>query len=150
MMRGEGSFVNKLNCFFIFLCISFSAAAEEQRVLTLVPANRMDFNAIVREAPNADCQDQNQAPIGAFRVDVNRLDETMRNRVAQPDTEFEVNGQRFVPLMRPLNERKGPEIDFIDNDSGYLALTTSGLKFQVHKLSGKVDGKRIRFSIPLN
>lgn len=155
MMGEEGLIVNKLNCFFVLMFMSFSVAAE---VITLVPSGNMDMNLAVRNAVVAECDEvmqgqtnqPNQGNIGAFQIDLSKIDQNVRDAIARREPEFEVNGQRFVPVMGPQqDEAPKPRLNLMEGDNGFLALSPTGLKFQVGNVSGKVDGKRIKFTVPI-
>jgi len=142
--------VNKLKLFLILTLYSLAAFAEEPRILILVPTGSLDPNSPVSTAGRADCDDiRSEFEAPAVALDLRRLNGYMDN-VITPDSEWEINGQRYVPLTEPeRGEKMRPQVNLMESEDGYVALSARGrVEFRIDSLKGSFDGKKIKFKVP--
>ena len=136
MMGGEEWIVNKLNCFFVFLLLSVSAAADPlpggDDVVTLFPVSQLDPNLLLNLQPKVDCDSNPRIP-GMINLDVSQLDQRMRRAAQNQDSEWEVNGQRYLQLELPHQDR---------DRRGTLVRTDGGTTL-------RFTGKKFKLTVPI-
>lgn len=144
--------MNKLKLFLILALYSLAAFADEPSFLVLVPKDALDVNRVISGAGSVDCDDpRNEFDAPTIALDLRRLRINMDSAIAaQPDGEWEVNGQRYVPLNEPAGgEKTRPQVNLMESDEGYVALSARGrVEFKVNSLKGSFDGKRVKFKVP--